>query len=88
MNERTNGRGFIYIFTRNDPHASNPLPASDTILQHARGGGLDAAPVRVDAGDGDYACGVGVEEEGDACGACFQFTHVCHSSVYIDLRYL
>lgn len=59
------------MLTRNDPHASNALLASNTILQHARRGGLDNAPVRVDAGDSDLACRVGVEEEGEACGACF-----------------
>ena len=59
------------VFTRNYPNPSNALLASDTILQYARRCCLDAAPVRVDAGDGDLTCGVGVEEEGDACGACF-----------------
>lgn len=60
----------MYVCTRNDPDASNALLAADAILQHARRGGLDAAPVRVDAGGGDLAVGVGVEEEGQACGAC------------------
>ena len=66
------GRRGGFKFTRNDPHASHALLASDAVLQHARRGGLDAAPVRGDAGDGDLPCRVGVKEEGDARGACEQ----------------
>lgn len=42
----------------------------DAVLEDARGGGVDDAPVAVDGGAGDGAGGVGVEEEGEAGGAC------------------
>ena len=57
------------VLTRDDPHASNALLPSDAILRCFGCGRLDDAPVGVDAGGGDLAGGVGVEEEGDACGA-------------------
>lgn len=56
--------------TGDDPHAANAPLAADAILQHASRGGLDETPVRIDAGSGDLAGCVGVEEEGDACGSC------------------
>lgn len=57
------------VLTRDDPHASNALLPSDAILRCFGCGRLDDAPVGVDCGGGDLAGGVGVEEEGDACGA-------------------
>lgn len=51
------------------PHAAGALLAQNAVLQQARGGGSGPAPGRGDAGGGDVAGGVGVEEEGDAGGS-------------------
>lgn len=67
---RRGGRRSDRVHTGNNPHATNPLLAFDAILQHARRGGLDGAPVTVHAGDGHLAGCVGVEEDGYACGPC------------------
>ena len=57
------------VHTRNDPHAPNAPLALDAIVQHARRGGLDGAPVAIDASVGNVTGGICIEKEGHACGA-------------------
>ena len=59
----------IGVHTGKDPHAADAPLAPDAIVQHARRGGLDGAPVAIGAGVWNVAGGVCVEEEGHACGA-------------------